>query len=182
MTDAAPGTIIVSRALHASTEARFEIWASRLNDVAAAANGYLSVLHLGQTNELQHLVYQFRNEGDAQAWYDSTGFRQLASEADGFSVGLEQLSAGNRVRFDLPSDASEAKWKRFVATWLAVLPMLLAVTSVMRWLLHGWPPALQLIPSSLILTAMLQWIVLPRVQRWGRYWLLEGANGKLRTK
>jgi antibiotic biosynthesis monooxygenase (ABM) superfamily enzyme len=85
------------------------------------------------------------------------------------------------VQFDLPSDASAAKWKRFVTTWLAVFPVLLAISSLTRWLLEDWPPLLQLIPSSLMLTATLQWIILPRIQRWSRFWLLRGADGDLRT-
>lgn len=141
----------------------------------------ISPAYAGQTQGLQHLVFRFRTEANAQAWRDGKDFRRLASEADDFSVGLDQVGSGGPVRFELPSDTSAAKWKRFVTTWAAVFPVLLVISSLVRWLLDEWPPALQLVPSSLMLTATLQWIILPRLQRWSRFWLLRGANGDLRT-
>ena len=176
-----PGTVVASRAIHANAEARFDPWADRLDDAARDASGYLSGLRLKQTEGLQHLVFRFRTKADAQAWRDGPAFARLASEADGFSVGLDQVGSGDLVPFELPSDSAAAKWKRFVTTWVAVFPMLLAISSVTRWLLDDWPPALQLIPSSLLLTATLQWVILPRIQRWSRFWLLQDANGNLRT-
>ena len=179
--NALPGTVISSRAIQAGAEARFEPWADCLYSAAQDASGYLAGVRLGQTQGLQHLVFRFRTEADAQAWRTGATFQRLASEADAFSVGLDQVEPGDPARFEVPSDASAAKWKRFVTTWIAVLPVLLAISSLVRWLLDEWPPALQLIPSSLMLTATLQWIILPRLQRWSRFWLRRGANGNLRT-
>ena len=182
MAIASGGTLIVSRALRAGSQAGFESWAARLEQAARPVPGYLSVLWLGQGPGLHHLVFQFRSEADAQAWHDGADYRRLADEADVFSVGLDQVHAGDGARFELPSDASASKWKQFVMTWLTVFPLLLLITGAMRCLLDGWPPAVQLVPSSLILTAVLQWVVMPRVHWWGRYWLLRGANGSLRTE
>jgi antibiotic biosynthesis monooxygenase (ABM) superfamily enzyme len=178
---APPGTVVSSRAIQVGANGRFERWADRLHDAAQGASGYLSGLRLGQTEGLQHLVFRFRTEADAHAWRSGATFGRLASEADAFSVGLDQVTSGDRAQIELPSDASAAKWKRFVTTWIAVFPVLLAISSLVRWLFDEWPPALQLIPSSLMLTATLQWLILPRLQRWSRFWLLQGANGNLRT-
>jgi hypothetical protein len=179
--NALPGTVISSRAIKAGAEARFEPWADRLNKAAQDASGYLAGMRLGQTQGLQHLVFRFRTEAEAQAWRTGATFKELASEADAFSVGLDQVNSGDPAQFEVPGDASAAKWKRFVTTWIAVFPVLLAISSLVRWLLDEWPPALQLIPSSLMLTAMLQWVILPRLQRWSRFWLLQGTDGDLRT-
>jgi antibiotic biosynthesis monooxygenase (ABM) superfamily enzyme len=177
-----PGTVISSRAIQAGAEGRFEPWADRLHNAAQDASGYLASVRLGQTQGLQHLVFRFCTEADAQAWRAGATFQWLASEADAFSVGLDQWEAGDPARFEVPSDASATKWKRFITTWIAVFPVLLVISSLVRWMLDEWPPALQLIPSSLMLTATLQWIILPRLQRWSRFWLLQGANGNLRTE
>jgi antibiotic biosynthesis monooxygenase (ABM) superfamily enzyme len=175
------GTTISSRAIKAGAEERFEHWANCLQDAAREAPGYLAAIRLGQTQGLQHVVFSFRTVADAEAWRLGAAFRRLSSEADAFSVGLDQIRSGDPVRFEITSDASAAKWKRFVTTWIAVFPLLLAISSLARWMLGEWPPALQLIPSSLMLTATLQWIILPQVQRRSRFWLLQGANGNLRT-
>ena len=179
--NASSGTVISSRAIQAGAEASFDAWADRLDKAAQEAPGYLAGVRLGQTQGLQHQVFRFRTEADAQTWRTGESFQRLVSEADAFSVGLDQVKPGDPVRFEVPSDASAAKWKRFVTTWIAVFPVLLAISSLVRWLLEGWPTALQLVPSSLMLTATLQWIILPRLQRWSRFWLLRGANGNLRT-
>ncbi|WP_394653897.1 hypothetical protein [uncultured Sphingomonas sp.] len=179
--NAPPGTIISSRAIQAGAEARFERWVDQLQDAARDSAGYLGAIQLRQTQGLQHIVFRFERETDARAWRESDRFRALAAAANDFSTGLDQMQAGDPVRFEAPNDNAAVGWKRFIATWIAVFPVLLAISSVMRWLLAGLPPALQLLPSSLVLTAVLQWIVLPRLQRWSRVWLLQDGDGKLRT-
>ena len=80
--------------------------------------------------------------------------------ADGFSTALCQTGTGNGVAFELPSNASASKWKRFVTTWLTVFPVLLIINLAVRTALKDAPLQLQLqlLPSSLMLTATLQWL------------------------
>lgn len=179
--NAPPGTVMSSRAIEAGAEARFERWVDQLQDAARDAAGYLGAIQLRQTQGLQHLVFRFEREADARAWREGDRYRELAVAADEFSSGLDQAQAGDPVRFEAPNDNAAVGWKRFVTTWIAVFPVLLVISSVMRWLLADLPPTLQLLPSSLILTAVLQWIILPRLQRWSRAWLLKDSNGDLRT-
>jgi antibiotic biosynthesis monooxygenase (ABM) superfamily enzyme len=174
-------TVAVSRAIKAGREADFDRWADRLDALAHDAPGYMAGLRLGQTQGLQHLVFRFRTRPDAEAWQAGAVYRAHSAKADDFSVGLDQLECGDPVRIELPSDASASKWKRFVTTWIAVFPILLAISTAVRALLKDVPPPLQLIPSSLLLTAALQWIVLPRLQRWSRFWVLKNVKGDLRT-
>lgn len=181
-TSVTSGTFISSRAVRAGQEPRFEDWVDRLQQAAQAAPGYLGAIQLRQTRGLQHVVVQFDTQANAQAWRDSPRLMSLSRDADAFSVGLNQVGRGDPARFEIPSDSSAVGWKRFVTTWAAVFPLLLAISTVMRWLLAAWPPILQLLPSSLILTAVLQWIVLPRLQRWSRIWVLEDSNGQLRAE
>jgi antibiotic biosynthesis monooxygenase (ABM) superfamily enzyme len=76
--------------------------------------------------------------------------------ADSYSTALCQTKVGDGVAFELPSDASASKWKRFVTTWLTVFPVLLSISLVVRTVLKDAPPPLQLLPSSLMFTATLQ--------------------------
>lgn len=179
--NAPPGTVISSRAVRAGAEARFERWADHLQQAATDAPGYLGAMQLRQTQGLQHLVFRFASQAEAAAWRESEAFVRLGREADAFSAGRDQVHSGDPARFELPSDNAAVGWKRFVTTWLAVFPVLLAISTIMRSLLGGLPPALQLVPSSLILTAILQWVILPRLQRWSRAWLLKDSKGDLLT-
>lgn len=177
----ATATVITSRAIRAGHEQDFERWVQRLNVLASAAPGYRAAIRLGQTAGFQHLLFRFDDVAAAEAWQHSDAVMAHAAVADGFSTALRQIDSGNRVVFDVPSDASASKWKRFVTTWLAVFPVLLLVSSVVRMVLTDVALPFQLVPSSLILTATLQWIILPRLQRYTRFWLLQDGSGRLQT-
>ncbi len=174
-------TIITSRAIRAGHEQEFERWVEELNRYARAAPGYRAAIRLGQTAGFQHLLFRFDDRAAAETWHDEPTMRAHIATADRFSTSLRQLEVGDGVAFDLPSDASASKWKRFVTTWLTVFPILLVISMVVRTVLKDAPLPLQLLPSSLLLTATLQWIILPRLQRYTRFWLLQDGSGRLQT-
>jgi len=172
-------TVVTSRAIRAGHEQDFEQWVTELNRLARAAPGYRAAIRLGQTAGFQHLLFRFDDRAAVEAWHDDAQIRAHVAIADGFSTSLRQIDVGEGVAFELPSDASASKWKRFVATWLTVFPILLTISLVIRTALKDAPLPLQLLPSSLLLTASLQWIILPRLQRYTRFWLLQDGSGRL---
>ena len=174
-------TVVTSRAIRAGHEQDFEHWAAALGDLAEAAPGYRAAIRLGQTAGFQHLLFRFEDCVSAEAWHNSDAVRDHVAIADRWSTALHQIQSGDRIAFDLPSDASASKWKRFVTTWLTVFPVLLLVSLGVRTLLEDAPLPLQLLPSSLLLTATLQWIILPRLQRYTRFWLLQDSSGRLQN-
>ncbi|GGE90423.1 hypothetical protein GCM10011404_24220 [Sphingomonas prati] len=174
-------TIITSRAIRVGHEEDFERWVSELNRLARTAPGYRAAIRLGQTAGFQHLLFRFDDQDAAEAWQADKTIRAHVAVADGYSTALRQMSKGDGVAFELPSDASASKWKRFVTTWLTVFPVLLVISLAVRTVLKDAPLPLQLLPSSLILTATLQWIILPRLQRYTRFWLLQDGSGRLQT-
>ena len=174
-------TIVTSRAIRAGHEQDFERWVEELNRLARVAPGYRAAIRLGQTAGFQHLLFRFDDRAAADTWHDDLKMRAHVAIADRFSTALRQLEVGDGVIFDLPSDASASKWKRFVTTWLTVFPVLLIISMMVRAALKDAPLPLQLLPSSLLLTATLQWIILPRLQRYTRFWLLQDGSGRLQT-
>jgi antibiotic biosynthesis monooxygenase (ABM) superfamily enzyme len=174
-------TIVTSRALRAGYEGDFERWVEELNRLARAAPGYRAAIRLGQTAGFAHLLFRFDDREAAEAWQKDGRLKEHVAIADRYSTALSQTETGDGVSFELPSDASASKWKRFVTTWLTVFPILLIISLVVRTALKDAPLPLQLLPSSLLLTATLQWIILPRLQRHTRFWLLEDSSGRLQT-
>lgn len=175
-------TIVTSRAIRAGYEEDFERWVEKLNRLARAAPGYRAAIRLGQTAGFQHLLFRFEDRDAVEAWHKDAELSEHLAIADCFSTALRQTDSGNDVTFELPSDASASKWKRFVTTWLTVFPVLLIISLVVRTALKGAPLPLQLLPSSLLLTATLQWIILPRLQRYTRFWLLQDSSGRLQPE
>ena len=174
-------TIVTSRAIRAGHEEDFEQWVQELNRLARTAPGYRAAIRLGQTAGFQHLLFRFDDQDAVDAWQADDALSAHAAVADAYSTVLRQTARGDAVAFDLPSDASASKWKRFITTWLTVFPILLGISTIVRTVLKDVPLPLQLLPSSRILTATLQWIILPRLQRYTRFWLLQDSSGRLQT-
>lgn len=182
MPPARPAILVESRVVRAGRQAEFARWAERQARALAEAPGHLDTLRLDQAGGLSHGIARFEDADALRAWRRSAPARALAEEAALSSVGLVQEAAGPDVRLDVPSEAAALKWKRFVVTWAAVFPILLVLNTMVRALLPGWPPLAYLAITSPLLTAILQWLVLPRLQRWARYWMLRDADGRLRRR
>ena len=176
-----PATLVISRAVKPGKVEEFGRW---MDDVCAAANaadGCAGIVRLGQTDALQHLLLRFASSESLDRFRSGERYRTLEVRDDELTVGIAQVARGRDVDVELPSDASASPWKRFIVTWASVLPVLLVVSTVIRTLMPTVPPPLQIIISSLLLTSLLQWVILPRVQRAARAWMLKGAGGTLRT-
>ena len=179
MTDTA--TAVISRAVRPGRLDAFRDWADRVDAAAGAQPGFLGLLRLEQSGGLHHLVHRFESRAALDRWEGSPDQRALIEVGHDASVGLHQVKAGERAHFDLPSESGGSKGKTFLVTWLTVLPVLLALSSAVRALFPDLPPLLQTALSSLLLTGMLTTVILPRVQRWSRFWLLQDASGRLKT-
>jgi len=181
MQDNISSTLIVSHAVRPGKTDDFAQWIEEVSDVAKRAPGFCGIVRLGQTNALRHLLLRFTSRDDLERFRAGDRYQLLERRARDLTIGIDQVADGRDVDIELPSDASVARWKRFLVTWLSVLPVLLIVSTTIRALLPTVPPPVQVIVSSLCLTSLLQWVILPRVQRAARAWMLKDAAGRLRT-
>ena len=175
-----PATLVESHAVHPARSEAFDRWHGAYAEAIAAAPGHCETTALDQPSGINHIVSRFETPAALQAWTGSDTYHRLSQERDAFTATLVQHGTGTALRFEVPSEATARKWKRFVVTWCAVLPILLLLNTGVRTLLPGLPPLLQLCLTSPILTALLTWVVLPRIQRWSNYWLLQDRHGNLR--
>ncbi|MBB5710697.1 hypothetical protein [Sphingomonas xinjiangensis] len=173
-------TLIESFAVHPARNEKFLAWRHAYGEAIGEAPGHCETTGLEQPAGLNHLVSRFESDAALKAWISSEAYRAMVRESAAFSARLVQHGTGNAQSFAIPSDATARKWKRFVVVWASVLPILLVLNTAVRTLLPGLPPLVQLCVTSPILTALLTWVVLPRVQRWSSYWTLQGGDGKLR--
>lgn len=180
--DAAPAHLVISRVMRPGHEDDYDGWAGRVVAAAQAQAAFASAVRLDQAGGLHHLLLQFGSVPALRAWTEAWAYRRLAGEADSFSVALDQQHAGATVRFDLPSDAAAKKWKTALITWIGVVPTLLILSTAIRWAFPAMPRLAQQILSSILLTATLTWIILPRVRGWSRFWMLQNSQGDLRKE
>lgn len=172
-------TLVLSRVVRPGRLDRFRAWADEVDRAAAAEPGHDGGVRLEQAGGFHHLVHRFAGESDLARWQASRAYAALLAAGDAHSVGIAQAETGNQVGFALPGEASARKWKTWAVTLTAVLPMLLVISTAVRWLVPDWPPIAQIAVSSPILTAVLSAIVLPRVNRWSRFWQVQDADGRI---
>lgn len=174
-----PATLVLSRVVRPGRLDRFRAWAVEVDRAAAAAPGHAGSVRLEQADGFHHLLQRFASDDDLARWRASPTFAALMRAAGDHSVGRTQAETGRQVGFALPSEASAHRWKSWLVTLVAVLPMLLAINTAVRHLLPHWPPLAQLAVSSPILTGVLSTVILPRVNRWSRFWQVQDAAGRV---
>jgi hypothetical protein len=175
-----PAALITTRLIKEGREDEFARWAERLDDAALREADVAGVVRLEQPSGLVYAVHRFRNPADARRWRDAPARRALEEEAEAFSSGCSQLEQGRRVQVRVPSETAIPKWKTWIATWLAVFPLLLALNGLVALLPFKLPQPIELAVTSLVMTATLTWLILPRIRKLLRPWLLAGDDGGLR--
>jgi antibiotic biosynthesis monooxygenase (ABM) superfamily enzyme len=178
----APAAFVISRVMRPGHEEAYGSWVDRVIAAAQVDGGFMSAVRLDQAGSLHHLVLHFDERPSLERWWEGATYIALASEADAFSVGLDQNDSGSVMGFDLPSEVAAKKWKTALVTWLGVVPTLLIVSSVVAWALPDVPRVLQQIVSSVLLTSALTWLILPKVRGWSRFWMMQNEQGDLRKE
>lgn len=169
---------VASHIVKAGEVDTFEAWADRLDSAAADQPGFVGTMRLEQTGGVIHLVQRFDRRAQLDAWQATSAYRALAAEADRFSSARQQIGQGRDMRVSLPGEADATKWKKFLMTWVAVFPVLLALNLAIG--LTGLPQVARLAITSPILTALLTWAILPRITRWLKPWVLTDGDGRPR--
>jgi antibiotic biosynthesis monooxygenase (ABM) superfamily enzyme len=169
-----PVTVAVTRVIRPGKEREFAEWADEVDTVAASFDGHLGGIRLHDVQGVNHLVYWFDSESNLRAWEESPRRHALIERGDRISERRSSTASGLESWFDVGADSP--KWKNFVLTWAAAYPTLLVVNLVLNAALPELPKAVLLLITSGILVTLLTWVILPRLNRRARPWLLRGAS------
>lgn len=132
-----PATLVLSRAVKPG---RIDALRHRMDEMtaaAASAEGFAGSVRMAQTDALQYLLCRFHSRALLDRFRESGAYAALITRGEALATGLDQVEEGRRVRIELPRDA--AAWKRFLVTWLSVLPILLVVGTAARECFHSCP-------------------------------------------
>ena len=174
-----PATFAITRVMRPGHEQDYDRWVGQLIAALPAAVG---ATRLDQAGGIHHLLLHFPDRAALTAWQAGEAWIGLRLAAERFSVGLNQAEDGRVIGVTLPSEAAAAKWKTAIVTWAGVVPTLLAVSAIVQWAAPWLPRIAQQIVSSILLTAALTWVILPRVRGWSRFWMMQDSAGRLRRK
>lgn len=174
-------TLIDSRVVAAGREEAFRAWAERVGAAAEAQPGFVGALRIVQTGGIFHLTHRFRDTEALAAWEASAACRRLEEEARTFSMPRRDVVEGGAPWVQLPSEADAPKWKRFLMTWAAALPVAVAMAALFSALGDPLPGAVQAAISSFVLVAAMTLVIIPRLSRWLKPWVMKDADGQARV-
>jgi antibiotic biosynthesis monooxygenase (ABM) superfamily enzyme len=169
-----PVTVVVSRVIRPGKEREFEAWAREIDAATRGFAGHLGNVRLHESSGVDHLVYRFNSREQLRIWEGSEERRQLLARAEEISEEQHHTAIGMDAWFAISGQSASPKWKTFLVTWIAVYPTLVLITYALNALVPGlWWPA-KLAMGSVLLTACLTWLLMPRISRMLRPWLLRG--------
>jgi antibiotic biosynthesis monooxygenase (ABM) superfamily enzyme len=177
---AGPVKIVIERLPRQGTEERLRVWAERFVAEASRAPGHEggSVLSRGGGPHL--ILLRFASASALEAWQRSPVYESLLRDAEAVSTAGDesQVQSGLETWFTLPDRPIPTnpppKWKMALVTWLAILPMMIALSFILAPL--GLPFLLNASVSTAIPVVMLTWVIMPRVTRALYGWLYPGVN------
>ncbi|GAA1490569.1 hypothetical protein [Brachybacterium sacelli] len=169
-------SVVVTRVVHPGHEREFATWADDIDRAAARFAGHQGGVRLHDDQGLNHLVYHFDSTRHLRAWETSSERRNLIARGDRISDEERSVAGGRDTWFQIPGRSTPPRWKTFLIIWAAVYPTLLIIATGLDTLAPDLPQPAALAISSATLTALLTWVILPRLTHRTRSWLLRGAQ------
>lgn len=171
-----PVTVTVARRVAAGRDAEFESWYDGIIAAAGRFPGFLGagVLRPHTAGHDWHVVYRFAGPDELARWESSPERAEWLRRADDLAeeTGVERVS-GLETWFALPGRTAPApaRWKMFMVTLAAIVPLVLAMNLTVLPLLADWPLVVRTLVFSGALTSLMTWVVMPRMTRLFRRFL-----------
>lgn len=128
-----------------------------------------------------HMLYRFADADTLRAWEESPQRRWWLSSAQGMVAHTRvERRTGIEGWFDPPRErqvdepapaAAPPRWKQAVAIWLGFFPLSLLAAVSLGPLLDGLAVLVRTLVTTLCLTPVMTYVVLPRVTRALHWWL-----------
>jgi uncharacterized protein len=185
-----PVTVTVAYHVMPGREADFHSWGWAMLGASARRPGFLGGGVLVDQETEWHVVYRFATEDSALAWENSPDRGEWEIRADGIARPTGRRSVrGSKEWFDSlagpppvpPPPAPPAKWKLWFINMSAVFPPVLLFNIIVIPHLGGLNPLIRTLVLCLCVTALVTWILMPRLQRFFKKWLyppLQALRGR----
>ncbi|MEI5523093.1 antibiotic biosynthesis monooxygenase [Streptomyces brasiliscabiei] len=186
-----PVTVTLAYHVVPGREADFHSWGWAVLRTSARQPGFLGGGVLVDGEAEWHVVYRFDSEDSARTWENSVVWAQWSARVDGLAQETGRRSiAGSRAWFDsqaarAPTPAAPPgpppKWKLWLVNMSAVFPPVLLFNLAILPYLNDLNPLFRTLLLCLSVTAIVTWILMPRLQRFLKKWLyppLQALRGR----
>jgi antibiotic biosynthesis monooxygenase (ABM) superfamily enzyme len=169
-------TVTVARRVAPGREQEFERWYDGIIGAASRFPGFLGagILRPHDAGADWHVVYRFADPSALRRWEGSperAGWLARAEEL--VEHTKEHRVSGLETWFALPGRTAPAppRWKMFLVTLAAIVPLVLLMNVLVLPVLSGWPTIARVLVFSGTLTGLMTWVVMPRLTRLFRRFL-----------
>jgi len=182
-----PVTVSIHRVVNPDHIPEVTHWVQSGVNLANRWDGFLGSgwIRAAEGSRDWHMLYRFADADRLAAWEQSTERRDWLAQGTGL---VEELRYQQRTgiegwfedpsRTDEPADVAAVvvppRWKQATSIWLGFFPVNLVFTALFTYLVPGWdtvPLVLKVLVSTLVLTPIMAYWVLPWVTRRLHGWL-----------
>jgi antibiotic biosynthesis monooxygenase (ABM) superfamily enzyme len=183
----APVTVSITRHLDPGRENEMVSWIQAGIDLAQRFPGFLGAgwVRPERHSATWHVLYRFSDAGSLASWDSSHERQWWRDSAGGLGVVESRVERRTGIEgwFDEPrshdvSDLREAavpasppRHKQAVVIWLAFFPLSLLVSWVLGHLAPGLPLVPRVLLSTVLMTPVMTYLVLPRMTAALGWWL-----------
>jgi len=186
----APITISIERTVDPARIAEATAWMQTGINLATSYPGFLGSgwVRAGTDSTTWHMLYRFADDAALLHWEQSPERAWWLQSGSGFVHDQRtERRTGIEGWFDEPTEitvehaglaspvpAAPPRWKQAVTIWLGFFPLNLLFTVLVTMLVPGWdalPIIVRVLLTTLCLTPIMTYLLLPGVTRMLRRWL-----------
>ena len=180
----APVTVSITRHIDPGHADEMLAWIRAGGALAVRFDGFLGTgwVRSGTDSDEWHMLYRFADEESLARWEGSSQRRWWLGAAQGL-VGESRLERRTGIEgwFDEPAHTdvqdlrpappAPPRWKQMVVIWLAFFPLSLFLSWFLGRLVPGLPLLPRVLLSTVLMTPLMTYVVLPRMTRALEWWL-----------
>ncbi|GAA0572474.1 antibiotic biosynthesis monooxygenase [Paractinoplanes ferrugineus] len=178
-------TVAITRRVAPSRDAEMNAWVRAGASLAETFPGFLGTgwVRPEPSSPEWHMLYRFADAGALRGWEESPQRKWWLSSAEGFvehtrmekRTGIEGwFDPPRELQVDQPAPAAPARWKQAITIWLGFFPVSLLSGGLLAPHLAALNLVLRTLISTLVLTPIMTYLVLPRITRILQPWLRRG--------
>ncbi|SDS04604.1 antibiotic biosynthesis monooxygenase [Microterricola viridarii] len=182
-----PITVSIERTVDPARIAEATAWMQTGINLATQYPGFLGSgwVRAGASSTTWHMLYRFADDAALLRWEQSPERAWWLESGSGFAHEQKtERRTGIEGWFDEPtvvtvehsggSTPVPPRWKQATTIWLGFFPLNVVFAYLTAWLVPGWddlPLALRALITTLCLTPIMTYLMLPAVTRLLRPWL-----------
>jgi hypothetical protein len=178
-------TVAITRRADPSRTAEMIAWVNAGTTLAEGFPGFLGTgwVRPDEHSDQWHMLYRFADARALRDWEESPQRQWWLSSAEAFvehtrterRTGIEGWFDPPTGTADQPAAAAKVpappRWKQAVTIWLGFFPVSLLAALTLNHVIADWNVVLRTLVSTLCLTPIMTYLVLPQVTRALQPWL-----------